>query len=311
MPSRSEPDAAALAACPPHLHEPLLRCARGELPTPVALMHIAMAAKSAAQVAESLFAAHASLRDGGAAEAARRIGHALDLWHEMPEAFSTVSGILDAVDHERASMPATEAIRHWAAAYDRAATVSPEASVALYSFGDPDLLDAMTDEVAARMAEWDLLGPNRTLLDIGCGIGRFAQRLAPQARFIAALDISPRMLAVARRRCADLGNVAFVRSSGRDLAAFADARFDILYAIDIFPYLAESGTLAAAHFQDAARVLKPGGRFLLINYSYAGGIESQRAEVAHLAAQSGFAVLRDGIRAFRLWDGWTFLMQRS
>jgi SAM-dependent methyltransferase len=65
-----------------------------------------------------------------------------------------------------------------------------------------------------------------------------------------------------------------LRSSGRDLALFKDASFDLVYAVDTFPYLVLSGRdLAERHMSDAARVLRPGGTLLVLNYSYLGDLE--------------------------------------
>ena len=44
------------------------------------------------------------------------------------------------------------------------------------------------------------------------------------------------MLEVAAARCTGLPNVSFRRTSGRDLAFFPPASFDLVTAIDVFPY---------------------------------------------------------------------------
>src|SRR5205085_11138264 len=105
------------------------------------------------------------------------------------------------------------------------------ASVALYSLGSPKLLDAATEEIVACMRAWSLLGPDRVVLEIGCGIGRLLERLANDARLVIGVDISRGMLAAAQDRCAGLPNVALVQGSGRDLAAFSGSGFDLVYAV--------------------------------------------------------------------------------
>ena len=75
-------------------------------------------------------------------------------------------------------------------------------------------------------------------------------------------------------------NIALLRSSGRDLALFRDASFDLVYAVDTFPYLVLSGgDFAERHMRDIARVLRPLGTLLVLNYSYSGNIERNRREI--------------------------------
>jgi len=59
---------------------------------------------------------------------------------------------------------------------------SEEASVALYSLGNPELLAAATREVVERMNEWAVLAPMRDALDVGRGIGRMESALAGSSR---------------------------------------------------------------------------------------------------------------------------------
>jgi ubiquinone/menaquinone biosynthesis C-methylase UbiE len=66
----------------------------------------------------------------------------------------------------------------------------------------------------------------------------------------------------------------------------------------------QSGTgLADTHIAEAARVLKPGGDLLILNFSYRGDPARDRADLRRLAGANGFAVMREGTRAFTLWDG--------
>ena len=65
------------------------------------------------------------------------------------------------------------------AMFDWLVAQSPEASVALYSLGRPDLLDQATAEIVRVLRHWGLLGRERRVLDLGCGIGRIAAALSP------------------------------------------------------------------------------------------------------------------------------------
>ena len=197
------------------------------------------------------------------------------------------------------------------AQFDAAVALAPEAAVALYSLGSPEILDRATAEIVARLREWRVFNAQTDVLDIGCGIGRIERALAPHVARITGIDLSPAMIAEARRRCDGLGNVDLMRVDGRGLAAVAGRRFGLILAADAFPYLVAAGPgIAARHVGDAAGLLDADGAFAILNYSYRGDLDADRADVAQLAAEHGFTVERNGTCDFALWDGATFLLRK-
>jgi SAM-dependent methyltransferase len=287
--------------CPPALLPVLARHQAGEISAEIALMQCVLALGRTAPV-KSLLERLATVRPECRALAR--------LAAQNETGLAQVSAALAAGLAEPA--PAGEAaIAAFRARFDRAVAAAPEASVALYSLGSPAILARATAEIIARFAQWRLLGPGRRVLDIGCGIGRVAAALAPLIGAITGIDISPAMIAEARRRCQGLANVGFRQCDGADLADFADASFDLVLAIDSFPYLVAAGpAVVERHFADVARLLAPGGAFVILNFSYGGDLAADRRDVARLAAASGLAVRLLGARAFALWDGAAFLLVR-
>jgi SAM-dependent methyltransferase len=300
------PDAGAgwLAAVPERFRRPLAAAAAGTLPPNVALMRLLMEAHDDAEAQDALRAARRLVADR--TREAAVLDEVARLHEEHPDAFATVKAVLARVMHDQPPAPAEDGIGTLATAFDRAVRAAPEASVALYTLGSPELLRAATREVVEALGLWGLLGRDKSLLEIGCGIGRFEEALAPEVRFAVGVDVSAAMLAQARRRCAALPNTAFLRSSGLDLAAFADGGFDLVLAIDSFPYLVQAGgELAARHIEEAARVLKPGGDLVILNFSYRGDLDLDRADIA-ASADGKLRLVRGGERPFRLWDGAAF-----
>ena len=195
--------------------------------------------------------------------------------------------------------------------FDWSVQQSEEASVALYSLGSPEILARATSEIVELLATWRVIDAERAVLQIGCGIGRLECALAPRVKEAHGIDVSPKMIEAAERRCRGLANVTLAVCSGYDLSAFPDARFDLVYAVDSFPYLVQSGMdLVRRHFHEAARVLRPRGDFVILNFSYRGD-DVDRADVERLAAESGFDVRVSGALPFALWQGVAFHLVRT
>jgi SAM-dependent methyltransferase len=215
------------------------------------------------------------------------------------------------LDHGAAPGTPEEAVARVAAAFDRAVAAAPEASVAAYSLNDPAALAAATGEVVEWLAREGLVGPDRDVLDLGCGIGRVSAALAPRCRSVLGLDVSPSMVAEARRRHAGAPNLRFGTTPGTGLSALGTASFDLVLAVDSFPYIVQAGAaVAERHIADAARVLRGGGAFAILNLSYRGDPEADRADAARWAAAGGWTLAVDGAAPFALWDGAAFLLRR-
>lgn len=268
---------------------------RAGAPANVALMHLLMAAPSRDQAAAALDEAHAT-------EPA--VAAVLALFASHPDAWRAVHDVSESVDHAPALGSSEATLAHWRTSFDRLAAAAPEAGVALYALGDPGLLAAATAEVVEALRAWDLLGRDRDALDLGCGMGRFAEALAPHVRTVLGLDLSSGMVEEARRRSRH-GNVRYALGTGRDLAGVADGSVDLVLAADVFPYLVEAG-LAGHHMAEMARVLRAGGTAAILNYTYRG----DEADLAADAARCGFVLERAGERPFRLWDAALFLLRR-
>lgn len=216
-------------------------------------------------------------------------------------AHARVRGVFRALAHHGPQAADVDAV---ARAYDRAAAADPETSVAAYALGCPSRLAAVTGQVVAALEGSGALAPAMDVLDVGCGIGRFCAALAPPARSVLGLDVSEVMLAQAARRCAPFANVAVRSTDGKDLRAAHGRAFDLVLAVDVFPYLVSCG-VAEAHVRDAAALLRPGGHLAIFNFAYGDG-----PDPAALAAAHGLAVAVAGARPCADWDGVYFLFRK-
>lgn len=216
------------------------------------------------------------------------------------------------VDSSKPARTVDEGIAFSERLFDWSVQQSEEASVALYSLGNPELLERATEEIVSQLDRWGLIAKHSEVLDIGCGIGRLLVALAPRVRRVVGIDVSAQMVKAAQRRCAALDNVTVMKGDGYGLTGLGDSAFDLAIAVDSFPYLRQSGYELVRRFvAESARVLRPGGQLVILNYSYSEDDEADAREVLELARGNGFEVLENGGRLFELWDGVAFRMVRA
>lgn len=121
--------------------------------------------------------------------------------------------------------------------------------------GNPDAFERKIEATRA------LITPRSVVLDIGCGTGSLALRLAPSAAEVHGLDFSSEMIRIAndKARAQQVGNVRFhVGPFDDSFDAFADGELDGVCAYSLLHLLADrAGALQRIH-----RLLKPGGFFV-------------------------------------------------
>jgi ubiquinone/menaquinone biosynthesis C-methylase UbiE len=99
--------------------------------------------------------------------------------------------------------------------------------------------------------------PGALVLDLGCGDGALAEELARAGASVIGLDSDPAMIAQARNR-ALRRPFSVVRADAR-AAPFASGAFDVVVMSTLLCLSAEPATIV----DEAARVLKPGGRLVI------------------------------------------------
>jgi SAM-dependent methyltransferase len=129
-------------------------------------------------------------------------------------------------------------------------------------YGNPDLdrfwtegakdLDILLDAVGAEVRAGD------AVVEIGCGVGRMTRVLSERSASVRALDVSERMLELARRHNPRLGNVEWVLGDGVSLAGIADASADAVVSHVVFQHIPDPA-VTLGYVREIGRVLRPGG----------------------------------------------------
>lgn len=111
------------------------------------------------------------------------------------------------------------------------------------------------------------LRPGEAMLDVACGTGTLAiaaKRLVGSDGSVTGVDASAEMIERARAKAKRSGlDLTFVNGTAQKLP-FKDARFDIVIGTLMLHHL--SKPVRSAFVREAARVLKPAGRLLLIDF---------------------------------------------
>jgi SAM-dependent methyltransferase len=99
-------------------------------------------------------------------------------------------------------------------------------------------------------------------LDVGCGTGALAERLAARGFEVTGVDPSEGMLEIMRARDPEL---IAVRASGTELP-FADDSFDLVLTVAAMHHIAEPGAVRQT-LAEMTRVSKPAGRILVWDHN--------------------------------------------
>jgi len=118
---------------------------------------------------------------------------------------------------------------------------------------DEDAYERTLDRVRAYLT------PTDRVLELGCGTGTTAVKLAGSAREILGTDYSQEMIAIATAK-ARLGGVTHVRFEQRTLddPALGRESFDVLMAMNLLHLLSD----LSARLERIRELLRPGGLFI-------------------------------------------------
>lgn len=147
------------------------------------------------------------------------------------------------------------------------------------------------------------------VLEIGCGTGGFARRLAERSQHVLALDLSPEMIRIAREQSAQFPNIEYQLADVRDWP-LADESFDCIATIATLHHLPFAEMLLKMK-----TALKPGGVLLVLDLfeparisdSVVAGLSDSFSNLLALPVSAGLRLIHHGrlLPRREVRDAWT------
>lgn len=182
------------------------------------------------------------------------------------------------------------------ALFDQYAPLFDGALIDQLRYRGPDLLrDLLARLQAPRPLHF------ASVADLGCGTGLVAHAFGGLYDRIAGVDLSPKMVAEARRKG------LYTDLAVGDMLTFLEgappAAFDLVIAADAFVYVGDLGALCVA----AARTLAPGGRLAFTVERHAGAdfVLGEKLRYAHSRAHVEAALAAAGLAVTAVEDAST------
>jgi ubiquinone/menaquinone biosynthesis C-methylase UbiE len=137
-------------------------------------------------------------------------------------------------------------------------------------------------ELRQMIADLARLRPGETVLDVGCGTGTLALEASSRVGItghVYGIDPSRQMIAYARRKAAGRSLSVDYRLGVVEQLAFPDRSFDVVLCTWMIHHLPNDDKRHG--LSEIARVLKPGGRLLLVD-SHLDDLPLQKGEFSQM-----------------------------
>ena len=117
------------------------------------------------------------------------------------------------------------------------------------------------DELFSGLIDFSQIA-GKQVLEIGCGTGAIAARLAKHGAKLTAIDLTPRAIALARKRFELFGLEGTLLNMDAENLSFPDNSFDFVWSWGVIHHSENTERIVSEIY----RVLKPGGRAAIMVY---------------------------------------------
>jgi 2-polyprenyl-3-methyl-5-hydroxy-6-metoxy-1,4-benzoquinol methylase len=145
---------------------------------------------------------------------------------------------------------------------------------AVCAYGMPEFYNRVIHwEQRLALEPWLKVAAGTRVLDVGCGVGRWSRLMAGRGAQVLGVDLSPTMIAEARRRAATDGLSEDCRFAVADLASLnLKERFDLVLGVTVLQHILDTAACSAA-LRAMSEHLAPGGRMVLLEAAPTGQVE--------------------------------------
>jgi len=152
-------------------------------------------------------------------------------------------------------------------------------------------------EFRGKIVELARLKSGESVLDVGCGTGTLAiaaeKRVGPSGA-VRGVDASPEMIARANKKARRSGIEVDFQTGIVEALPFPDGSFDVVLSSLMFHHLPPDVRGQCA--KEIRRVLKPGGRALIVDFGVSG---KKKGLMAHLHKRHGSVKIQDVVTLLR------------
>jgi ubiquinone/menaquinone biosynthesis C-methylase UbiE len=140
---------------------------------------------------------------------------------------------------------------------------------AAWAAGDYDQIARGIQPVADHVVRSGRIRAGERVLDVACGTGNTALAARARGAAVTGLDLTPELLAVARKRAAEegLGEITWTEGDAEKLP-FPDAAFDVVVSSCGLMFAPDQRRVA----NEVARVTRRGGRIAIQAWTREGGV---------------------------------------
>ena len=131
-----------------------------------------------------------------------------------------------------------------------------------------------------KMLNLGKVAPGESVLDVGCGTGTLAiaaKRRVGAAGSVRGIDASPEMIARAQQKATRAKLEVAFETARAETLPFSDGQFDVVLSTVMLHHLRRAAREQCV--REIRRVLKPGGRLLVVDFGVRGS--GHRGPLAH------------------------------
>jgi len=101
---------------------------------------------------------------------------------------------------------------------------------------------------------------DKTAVELGCGVGRIVRAFSSRFKYVVGLDVSGKMIEIAKSLHHNLNNVAFFKNDGKTFINIGDDTVDYVFSVVTFQHM-PSKDVVETNIKEIARVLNKNGVF--------------------------------------------------